>query len=903
VVNVSVKRKINHDDTKNTENESKRKCDKTPQSLLSSSLWVSWVSGCNAAGGANDSAKPSGLNMKPVLALLLSFALVPAARAQSGSDDADTFFELQVRPVLVTRCFKCHGGEKTSSGLRVDSREALLAGGERGAAIVPGDLEQSLLVQAIRHGDELKMPPEEALPAAEAAALETWVKAGAHWPAQVAGAERAFVAERHWAFEPVRTVAVPEDPSGWATSPIDRFILEKLRANNLRPQPLADREALLRRVSFDLVGLPPTLAELDEFLADRSPGAFEKVVERLLASPAYGERWGRHWMDIVRYADTAGDNADYPVPEARRYRDYIIAAFNNDKPFDEFVREQLAGDILARQNPARRDYAEVISATGFLALSRRYGTAPYELWHLTLEDTIDTTGRALLGLSLRCARCHDHKFDPVTSQDYYALYGIFASTQFPWAGGEELQSKNFDRLHFVSLASPDETEKRLAAQREEIAALEAEITRAETDDPQARRIAELDAQIATRAAASQGGGPSSPGTQSSLAPEASQAELAKLKEERTEASKKLQSKLDKIRRRVRLARKPGLPPDLPGAYAVAEGQAADVRVQRRGEPADAGDAAPRGVPKFLSGGKSFEIPAGASGRRQLAEWLTRADHPLTARVLVNRVWQHHFGKGLVGTPSNFGLRGESPTHPELLDWLTARFVEEGWSIKSLHRRIIDSKTYRLASGQDAANLAIDPGNRWYWRFDRRRLEAEAIRDALLATAGNLDRRQPSDHPFPPIAEWTWTQHSPFKAVYPSNQRSVYLMTQRLVRHPYLALFDGPDPNVSTDVRTSATVPLQALYLMNNPFIAEQAADFARRLLEAEPEARQRVRLAVRLAYGREPKAEECDRAIAFVEKYAAESEAAGAATTDTPRDAWTSFARVLLTANEFVYVD
>jgi hypothetical protein len=271
--------------------------------------------------------------------------------------------------------------------------------------------------------------------------------------------------------------------------------------------------------------------------------------------------------------------------------------------------------------------------------------------------------------------------------------------------------------------------------------------------------------------------------------------------------------------------------------------------------------------------------------------------------MVNRVWQHHFGKGLVGTPSNFGLRGESPTHPELLDWLTARFVDDGWSIKSLHRRILHSKTYQMASGSDAANLAIDPGNRWYWRFDRRRLEAEAIRDALLATAGNLDRRRPGDHPFPPIAEWSWTQHSPFRAVYPSSQRSVYLMTQRLVRHPYLALFDGPDPNLSTDVRTSATVPLQALYLMNNPFVAKQAADFARRLCDTAPDTRGRVRTAICLAYGREANGDECDRASAYIEKYTAESTASGAAPADTARDAWTSFARVLLTANEFVYID
>ena len=268
-----------------------------------------------------------------------------------------------------------------------------------------------------------------------------------------------------------------------------------------------------------------------------------------------------------------------------------------------------------------------------------------------------------------------------------------------------------------------------------------------------------------------------------------------------------------------------MPPDLPAAYAVIEGPPPTCACSAAANRPTPATRSPRDVPKFLAGGKSLEIPAGTSGRRELADWLVRADHPLTARVMVNRIWQHHFGKGLVGTPSNFGLRGEPPTHPELLDWLTARFVEDGWSIKSLHRLILLRKTYQLASGPDAANLAVDPGNRWYWRFDRRRLDAEAIRDALLATAGNLDRRQPGRHPFPPIADWNWTQHSPFKAVYPSSHRSVYLMTQRLVRHPYLALFDGPDTNLSTDVRTSATVPLQALYLMNNPFVAEQACRF------------------------------------------------------------------------------
>ncbi len=836
--------------------------------------------------------------IKFLLALASTLCMVASVRAQEPPDERDAFFELRIRPALEARCFKCHGGEKTSNGLRVDSREALVRGGENGPAVVPGNPEQSLLMRAIRRDEERKMPPDDALPAETIAAFESWVKQGAWWPARSADGEPGLVSARHWAFEPVRDVTVPDDGSGWSQTPIDRFVLAELRARGLRPQPRAGRAELLRRICFDLIGLPPTPAEVEAFLQDNSPDAFDTLVERLLASPSYGERWGRHWMDVVRYADTAGDNADYPVPEARRYRDYIIAAFNNDKPYDQFIREQLAGDILAKDEPHQREqYAERIAATGFLALSRRYGTAPYELWHLTLEDTIDTTGRAILGLSLRCARCHDHKFDPITTEDYYSLYGIFASTQFPWAGGEELQSKKFDRQHFVPVVPPDEAAAKLTAQRNAIETLEAEIKRVETNDPDAERVAELDAQLKSQSDA--GGSPQSSAPQ----PDPPKADVATLKTQRAEANRRLQARLDKLRGDLRPLRKAGLPADLPGAYAVMEGQAADARVQHRGEPGDPGDVVPRNAPKFLAGGASLNIPPAASGRRELAAWLTRPDHPLTARVIVNRAWQHHFGKGLVGTPSNFGLRGDPPTHPELLDWLTARFVQDGWSLKRLHRLIVRSATYQLCSGQDQTNLAKDPGNRWYWRFDRRRLEAEAIRDAMLSAAGRLDRRRPPDHPFPPIADWAWTQHSPFKAVYPSDHRSVYLMTQRLLRHPYLALFDGPDPNVSTDLRTRATVPLQALYLMNNPFVAEQATAFARRLIDAEPNPQARVGLAFLVAYGRRPRPSESDLGLRYIEQYAAEAASASALPGDAQHEAWASYARVLLTANEFVYVD
>jgi hypothetical protein len=770
--------------------------------------------------------------------------VVPTASTH-GADDAETFFETRVRPVLAGTCLRCHGGRKVSNGLRLDSREALLKGGDSGPAVIPGDPDRSLLIQAVQytHAD-VKMPPGRRLPGAVVADLAAWVKQGAPWPRSAVAS--AVAAEEHWAFQPVKRVHPPPDPTGWASNPVDAFVLARLREHGLRPVPPADRRTLLRRITFDLLGLPPAPAEMDAFLADEAPDAYAKVVDDLLASPHYGERWGRHWLDVVRYADTAGDNADYPVPEARLYRDYVIDSFNADKPYDQFVQEQLAGDILAQQGPRER-YAERVIATGFLALSRRYATGPYELWHLTLEDSIDTTGRALLGLTLRCARCHDHKFDPVTKEDYYALYGIFASTQYPWAGAEEFASMKKPREHFAALLPAEEVVPRLCTWQQQVQGLDDALRQAEKEGNAA--------------------------------------------------------KVNALRAQLLNLGKAGLPSGLPGAYAVQEGQPVGAYIQVRGEVEQHGPVVRRGVPKFLEGSRRVSIPADSSGRLELARWLTSPDNPLPARVLVNRVWQHHFGKGLVGTPSNFGTRGEPPTHPELLDWLTARFVESGWSIKALHRLIVLSRTYQLASAHDDADVATDPGNRWYWHHDRRRLDAEAIRDALLTVSGRLDPTRPGPHPFPPIERWGWTQHNPFKEVYPSNHRSVYLMTQRFQRHPYLALFDGPDTNTSTEARTSATVPLQALFLMNDPIVTEQAEGFARRLLAASGDGWHRVELAHRLAWSRPAKPSEVERGLRYVEEYRRRLGEASAPAERQEVEAWTSYARVLLCANEFVYVD
>jgi len=501
-------------------------------------------------------------------------------------------------------------------------------------------------------------------------------------------------------------------------------------------------------------------------------------------------------MDVARYADTAGDNADYPVPEASLYRDWIVRAWNRDMPYDEFVREQLAGDVLARRGQVAEPDQAII-ATGFLALSRRYGTGSYELWHLTLEDAIETTGRAFLGLSLRCARCHDHKFDPIPSRDYYSLYGAFESTAFPYGGSEEFLTKKRPRQGFVALGDSDRG-------------------------------------------------------------------------------------------------------DFAAAYAVSEGKAVDAAVQRRGDPGQRGPVVARGAGRFgcLEVAPARSPAPGASGRLELAEWLTRLDHPLTARVLVNRLWQHHFGRGLVATPSNFGRTGAPPTHPALLDWLAGQLVRSGWSIKTVQRAIVTSRTYRLASRLDPAASAADPENRRYWRFTPIRLDAEPIRDAMLAAAGRLDRRMEVRQPFPPIKEWKYTQHQPFRAEYESRLRSVYLLTRRLAKDSFLGLFDGPDANTSTEERTTAITPSQALYFLNHPFVREQARAFADRLIAAEADPEGRLDAALESVWGRLADPGERERLLGFVA-----ASVRGAAGSAAERGAWAGLAAVLFASCEFLYVD
>jgi mono/diheme cytochrome c family protein len=1006
------------------------------------------------------------------------------------SAEADTFFETQIRPLLADRCLGCHGAKKQEGGLRLDTKAGWERGGDSGKAVViPGDAAASPLMSRVRHADPEKRMPykKDPLSKSEIAALETWIAQGAHDPrtgAAVSEKNDAEVVKRHWAFQPLSDPPIPmkEGMIGEATG-LDRFVFAKLAAQpGLKVNPPADRATLVRRVTFDLTGLPPTPAEIELFLDDPADeaAAFAKLVDRLLESPAYGERWGRHWLDVARYADTAGDGADYPVREAVKYRDWVVRAFNADQPFDEFIREQIAGDILAKQGPPER-FADRVTATGFLAIGKRYGYAPVpDYQHLDFADAIDSVGRSLLGLSLGCARCHDHKYDPVSIGEYYGLYGIFQSTKWSFPGGE-VQKRPSD---FPALIAPEEVAKLEEEKAAALTKLDAHLAKLKADRAsldgnsfaggvdlglEAQAIGKslgapwlgqgpqtvmaeaqspfthvhpkgmrgirvgsgqpnegiryafasplkadtgkpihftIDFRTVAPVAADQKGAYRfylGQGVARSAAVDFSitASEIAIRNGTNWETIRRLEpGKWQTLRVTIDPAAKTvsgvvGVPGDLteffgkaigmtwngtidtficdaighvagpapardldnlglqlekpfavpgsgpvmpreaavpadlsskikeldtaiadatksregaavrewyPVAYGVSEGQPVNAKIQLRGEPEKPGDEAARRFLTLLGGDAVSDADKG-SGRLDLAHWLTRPTNPLTARVFVNRVWQWHFGQGLVTTPSDFGLRGEAPSHPELLDWLTSRFVESGWSVKALHRLILNTLTYRRSSDDEAGNLRIDPGNRWLWRYARHPLDAESIRDAMLAVSGLLDRSIGGPHPFPPVETWKYTIHNPFHAVYDSDHRSLYLMVQRNRRHPYLALFDAADPNQSVPSRLPTTTPTQSLYLMNSPFVHRNAAAFARKIVESSGDERQRVRFAFVTAQGNAPAEEETRDALAFLDAYRVRFAGAEKPSGDPDEAAWAALARVLLTANAFLYVD
>lgn len=809
----------------------------------------------------------------------------------SSSAESVTFFQNEVQPILKANCFACHGGDKkVKGGLRLTSREALLKGGNSGPAITLDNPEQSLLLQAVNYG-ELRMPPKGKLPQAQIATLTRWVKMGAPWPAAATNSTAKRhgpppvdeTAKQFWSFRPVQRPVLPAvRKTEWVRNPIDQFVLAKLEEAGLQPARLADKGELLRRVTYDLTGLPPLPAEVEAFLADRSPDAYERVVERLLASPHYGEHWARHWLDLVRYAESNSFERDAAKPNVWRYRDYVIRAFNEDKPYDQFIREQLAGDELDHVT------AESLIATGYYRLGQwdDEPVDPVQAFYDELDDIVATTGQVFLGLTVNCARCHDHKIDPFPQKDYYRLlaffhgvqgYGVRSSESVAQAslrpialpGNEALRRSEVDAYH-----------QKVSAIRERIRAVEDSVGRrlegGERDDfmHEANRVAILRKHVPDL-----------------LSREAFNRYLA------------LRKELHSLQR--------SKPSALAQALCVTEiGRTPrETFVFLRGNPQARGESVEPGFPSVLTSAPPPPPRPGAdgktSGRRHvLADWIANPDNALTARVMVNRLWQYHFGRGIVRSSSNFGYQGTPPTHPELLDWLASEFVGYGWKLKAMHRLLVLSSAYRMSSRPDPTALASDPENDLFWRFDPRRLTAEEVRDSILAVCGNLNRQKmggPSIYPVLPQevhagqsmpgAGW---ETSPSED---RNRRSVYIHIKRSLAVPLLAAFDAPDTDASCPVRFTTTQPAQALNMLNSDFVNEQAAVFAndlRREAGADPAAQ--VRLALWRTLQREPSAAEVARGVGFVQRMRQEHHS-------TPEEALRSFCLLALNLNEFMYLD
>jgi hypothetical protein len=962
-------------------------------------------------------------------------AVICAAQLGAAADDAPIspeqarFFETKVRPLLADQCLKCHGPDKQKSSLRLDSRAAALTGGDTGPAVVPGKPAESLLVAAIRYDDEvLKMPPSKKLAAEQIGDLTRWVEMGAPWPggveAPVASVRKGLFQitdkdRAHWAFQRVRRPVVPTvKDRAWTQNPVDSFILSRLEADNLPPNPPAAKHELIRRLYYDLTGLPPSPLEVAAFLADDSPAAYETLVDRLLASPHYGEKWARHWLDLVRFAETNSYERDNPKPSAWRYRDYVVRAFNQDKPYDRFVREQLAGDELFPRD------TDALIATGYyrLGIWDDEPTDREQARYDALDDIVATTGQVFLGLTIDCARCHDHKLDPLPQKDYYKLLAFFQNVNHFRNGGptDEVAFVESGNEGVVALELAERRRKQTEIQ-DEIAAIEREFqervaatraveaSRSDLDDlhyqfyrdswdvlpdfaqlksessgelpgrffdlaPRTRDDAfgfvfegvlivpedgrytfyldsddgsrlsvadkmlieydgvhELGSELSASIDLPQGqvpirldyfqrrdglglrvawSGPSFARRSLSAQEGAKTADLARLlnKDGARVLGPERFDRLQQLKRRRAELRRQGGASSSILCVTEAGRMPRDTFVLMRGNPHVPGDKVDPGFLEVI-GTESPEIPqpppnAKSSGRRSiLARWITSADNPLFARVIVNRLWQQLFGRGIVRSPSNFGTQGDKPTHPELLDWLAAELVAHEWRLKPIQRMIVTSNAYRMSSHPRAEALAVDPLNDRFWRHDMRRLAAEEIRDSILAASGDLNGKMYGPGIYPELpAEVLATQSMPGKGwgntpPYEQARRSVYIHVKRSLLVPILEGFDLAETDRSTPVRFSTTQPTQALGMLNGKFLNQQAAHFAARLRrEAGSDHAARVRLAFLLAASREPTPTEITRGVKLMERVASQP----ASSVEAAENA---FALVVLNLNEFLYLD
>jgi len=781
------------------------------------------------------------------------------------------FFEKKIRPVLVERCYECHSAaaKKNKGGLTLDTRDGVLKGGDAGSVVAPGDPEKSKLIEAVRYKNrDLQMPPKSPLSSEQVRDLEQWVKLGAPDPRTEAvaqtGGKRALTVEegrQFWAFQPLANPSVPKVGNRQSAigNPIDAFINAKLGEKKLAAAPAADKRTLIRRATFDLTGLPPTPEEVDAFLADKSPDAFAKVVDRLLASSAYGERWGRHWLDVARYADSNGLDENVAFGNAWRYRDYVVNSFNADKPYNRFVQEQIAGDLLPAEGTPQRH--EQLTALGFLSIGPKLLAEPdkVKLEMDLIDEQIETLGRAFLGMTFGCARCHDHKFDPVPTADYYALAAIFKSTRTM----DDL--KTIAKWHEPEVATPAERavveahQRKVADQKAAIAKLVATANKSLVTDKGLKEV---------------------PKNAESQYPTNVIAELKQLRE--------ALAKLEKDA------------PELPSTMGVTDSTnvVKTLPVHIRGSHLSLGKPVPRGFPQVMQvASLRSEMPEKQSGRLELAQWLASPQHPLTARVMVNRIWRWHFGQGLVASTDNFGILGERPSHPELLDWLARKFIAEGWSVKAMHRHIMASAAYQRATkpAADALRSVVDSENRLLSHFPIRRLEVEEVRDSVLFVAGALERTMGGKTIPVKNREFFFNHTSKDATTYDSPRRALYLPVVRNNVYDLFEQFDFPDPAVPNGNRNATVVAPQALLMLNSDLVGKAAEKFAASLLASASDDVRRIELAYQKAYARPPTAKELARAKKFLTDFRPDSAASPSA--------WAVFCQSLLAANEFIYLN
>ena len=830
---------------------------------------------------------------------------------QSKNPRQIQFFENKIRPVLVKHCYECHSADSDDIGghLRLDTRQATLKGGESGPAVVPGDLKSSLLMSAIEYRD-FEMPPDAKLPDSVIRDFRKWIQSGAAdprkgpGPASPSDNTATKTPVDLWSLQPVQAPEVPDSETDiWSGNDIDRFVLRRLTEHKLKPVNDAGIDTLLRRTTIDLTGLPPTIEQQRRFgdaaAADLN-SAMEQLVDELLASPQFGERWGRHWMDAVRYAESAGNSRDVLMPWAWRYRDYIIDAFNNDVPYNQFLTEQIAGDLLPAATSSERDRLQI--ATGFLAV----GSKSLNGGNLALDipdDQIDVIGKSVLALTISCARCHDHKFDPIPTADYYGLVGIFRSTETLYGGGTRRPKKASEKLK-VYLPLGEDVEARTKAfeeQDKQLAALTKKQAAASKQLAQLRKTLPENwkAQVAKLRSET-----STPDNRPNDKPAA---ELTGAEEKllaKIEAFEQAQSTLKILQDELKELKQVEQP-ELEFAVGVRDkSKAADSPIYLRGDKSKPGQPTPRGFLSAISVQRNIQIDKQHSGRLELAQWLTQPDHPLTSRVLVNRVWQHLYGRGLVESVDNFGVNGNEPTHPELLDWLAYRFVHRHrWSIKSLIREMILTRTYRLSSDNEAGNYSIDPANTYLWRMSRRRLEAEPLRDSILAASGQLKLERPLGSAVMKMGEGEVGRG--IKTEYltePFPHRTVYLPILRTKMPAFLKTFDYPEPSNPQGLRDSTNVPAQSLFLMNSPFVLEQSQHLASRVLETEDTEAARLNVLWQLVLGRLPNQAEVSRAREFLSQIQQDTSIDSNADTDAALTSWSMLGQALFASAEFRYL-